>query len=79
MRDVEFVLALVAVSAALRVVSLRLAIPYAPALVVAGLGIALMPGLLSRVARCGRPSGPDRHRCSEVQSHFRCEIFAVSS
>jgi Na+/H+ antiporter len=51
MRDVEFVLALVAVSAALRVVSLRCAIPYVPALVVAGLGIALIPGLPSeRVA-----------------------------
>jgi Na+/H+ antiporter len=47
MRDVEFVLALVAVSAALRVVSLRFAIPYVPALVVAGLGIALIPGLPS--------------------------------
>src|SRR4051794_15760840 len=47
MRDVEFVLALVAVSAALRVVSLRLAIPYVPALVVAGAGIALIPGLPS--------------------------------
>ena len=45
MRDVEFVLALVAVSAALRVVSLRFAIPYVPSLVVAGLGIALIPGL----------------------------------
>jgi monovalent cation/hydrogen antiporter len=47
MRDVEFVLALVAVSAALRVVSLRFALPYVPALVVAGLGIALIPGLPS--------------------------------
>ena len=47
MRDVQFVLALVAVSAALRVVSLRFAIPYVPALVVAGLGIALIPGLPS--------------------------------
>jgi NhaP-type Na+/H+ or K+/H+ antiporter len=47
MRDVEFVLALVAVSAALRVVSLRFAIPYVPALVVAGVGIALIPGVPS--------------------------------
>ncbi|HEY9226209.1 MAG TPA: cation:proton antiporter [Gemmatimonadaceae bacterium] len=47
MRDVEFVLALVAVSAGLRVVSLCFAIPYVPALVVAGLGIALIPGLPS--------------------------------
>ena len=47
MRDVEFVLALVAVSAALRVVSLRFAIPYVPSLVVAGLGIALIPGVPS--------------------------------
>jgi CPA1 family monovalent cation:H+ antiporter len=47
MRDVEFVLALVAVSAALRVVSLRFAIPYVPALVIAGAGIALIPGLPS--------------------------------
>jgi Na+/H+ antiporter len=47
MRDVEFVLALVAVSAALRVVSLRFAIPYVPALVVVGVGIALIPGLPS--------------------------------
>jgi monovalent cation/hydrogen antiporter len=47
MRDVEFVLALVAVSAGLRVVSLRFAIPYVPALVVAGVGIALIPGLPS--------------------------------
>jgi len=37
MRDVEFVLALVAVSAGLRVVSLRFAIPYVPALVIAAL------------------------------------------
>jgi Na+/H+ antiporter len=47
MRDVEFVLALVAVSAALRVVSLRFAIPYVPALVVVGSAIALVPGLPS--------------------------------
>ncbi|HEX7929835.1 MAG TPA: cation:proton antiporter [Sphingomicrobium sp.] len=47
MRDVEFVLALVAVSATLRVVSLRFAIPYVPALVVAGVGVGLIPGLPS--------------------------------